>query len=155
MNTEQFRSIELLSKLFLSNDWSELEKETLSLIERVKKSGKDTSYGYTIHVATTYLGLIFLQKGDIELAKSHLINSLLVPSSPYLKSSGPNMLLAKRLFDLGEKDIVSDYISLCENQWGFILKFYYIWKWRRSIKKGETPDFRPYTDIHIKYPPKI
>ena len=111
--------------------------------------------GLFMHIAATFLGLAALENKDIELAKTHLINSLSVPPSPYLKSAGPTMMVAKKLYDLGEHDIVSKYVDLCKSQWGFPLKYYYIWKWKRSIAKGKIVDFHPYTNLYIKYPLEI
>jgi hypothetical protein len=155
MIKEQFNALSALSELFVSNKWVELENGTLSLIDKANENKIIGLYGFVMHITTTYLGLIALKKNEIELAKEHLINSLLVPTSPYLKSAGPNMLVAKKLLALGETDVVSDYIKLCEANWGFPLRIFYIGKWKRALKKGKTPDFKHYTDIHIKHFQKL
>ncbi len=113
MIKEQFNALSALSELFVSNKWVELENGTLSLIDKANENKIIGLYGFVMHITTTYLGLIALKKNEIELAKEHLINSLLVPTSPYLKSAGPNMLVAKKLLALGETAVVSDYIILC------------------------------------------
>lgn len=155
MLVDEFNSISFLSVLYLSSDWEKLETETITLINKVEMNKTDSIFGYVMHIATTYLGLIALHNDDIKLAKKHLINSMLVPTSPYLSSGGPNMLLAKKLLSIGEEEVVIKYIELCERNWIFPIRVFYIWKWKRAIKKGRVPNFSFFVDNYIKYPPKI
>lgn len=152
---EQFATLHELSELFATGDWEEIDRKTRILINKANEDRADGTYGMIMHIATTYLGLSALEKGEIELAKSHLIDSLLVPTNPYIRSAGPTMLLAKKLYLLGETDTVVKYITLCELNWTFPLRYYYTWKWKRAIRKGKTPNFGMYTYIYLKHFSKL
>ena len=99
------------------------------------------NYGNALHQANLYLGLIAMNAREIDKAKDYLIRSGKVPSSPQLKTFGPNMLLAKALLEQGESAIVLDYLELCKSFWGKVFRLGKIRKWKNAIKAGEIPDF--------------
>ena len=80
------------------------------------------NYGNALHQANLYLGLIATNAREIDKAKDYLIRSGKVPSSPQLKTFGPNMLLAKALLEQGESAIVLDYLELCKSFWGKVFR---------------------------------
>ena len=75
------------------------------------------NYGTAIHDGNQFLGLIRLRFGDIDGAKEFLIRAGLSPGSPQLDSIGPQMLLARRLFQRGETGVVLKYIDLVARFW--------------------------------------
>lgn len=99
------------------------------------------NYGNALHQANLYLGLIAMNAREIDKAKDYLIRSGKVPSSPQLKTFGPNMLLAKALLEQGESAIVLDYLERCKSFWGKVFRLGKIRKWKNAIKAGEIPDF--------------
>ena len=69
----------------------------------------------SIHSANIILGRLALQSGDLEKAKAHLLAAGSVSSTPELKRSGPDMLLARELLREKETEVVLKYFELCEN----------------------------------------
>jgi hypothetical protein len=85
--------------------------------------------------------LIALEENDIEEAKRNLLLSAAIKGSPQLNSFGPDMILAKKLLEKGERQIVLRYLDLCSNFWIWALSFYRLNKWRKTIRAGGIPDF--------------
>ena len=85
------------------------------------------------------MGRIALADGDLEEARARLIAAGETPGSPQLNSFGPDMALAKALFERGEKQTVLRYLELCLEFWEMgqdELK-----NWIALIEGGRTPDF--------------
>lgn len=83
------------------------------------------------------LGRIALVDGDVERAKSHLLASGNVPTSPVLGSFGPSMSLAAELLALGHREVVLDYFDLCAVFWDRAE----LRVWRAAINAGTAPHF--------------
>lgn len=101
----------------------------------------DWNYGNAIHHANLVLGRIALKSGDVEKAKIHLIESGRTPGSPQLNSFGPSMTLAKELLEVGENEVVIEYLHLCKKFWE--MDNGRVESWIASIKGGGMPDFGP------------
>lgn len=112
---------------------SEVARELLSQ----PQDKEDWNSGNAFHKSHLVLGLIALEKGDVEAAKQHLLASAETQGSPQLNSFGPNMRLAEALLIEGERDTVLKYLDLCSNFWGSP----YIKQWSEEIEAGEVPDF--------------
>ncbi len=112
-------------------------KQLLALSATLYDSPKGGTRETFIHKANMALGNIAFDKGDIESAKSYLIASAKVKGSPTLISFGPNMLLAKKLLQKGEKQAVIDYLTLCENFW----KKDILEGWKKEISDNKVPNF--------------
>lgn len=91
------------------------------------------------HRADIVLGLAAAHQGDIEQAKSYLLQAGRVGSSPALSTFGPNMALAKDLLERGERDTVIAYLDECARFWSMGTKE--LTAWKAQIARGETPDF--------------
>ncbi len=94
--------------------------------------------GNAIHRAHSALGMIALERGDVELAKRELLKSGHTPGSPQLDTFGPNMRLASRLLSEGESDTVLEYFRLCGRFWedrGTLEQ------WAACIERGDEPEF--------------
>ena len=113
----------------LSENNEELKRKT-----RVKHSD-----GQVQHIYYIISGQVALEKGDIEKAKESLLLAGNVQSSPVLKSFGPNLVLAKKLLEKGERETVIQYFDLCANFWS--MDDGRLAKWKESVKKGEMPNF--------------
>lgn len=83
------------------------------------------------------LGRVALIDGDVERAKSHLLASGNVPTSPVLGSFGPSMSLASELLALGHREVVLDYFDLCAVFWDRAE----LRAWRAAITAGMAPHF--------------
>jgi hypothetical protein len=87
------------------------------------------------------LGRIALSKGDLKSAAQYLIRSGGTPGSPQLDTFGPDMRLARKLIQHGEKDAVLQYLDLCRKFWregGATLD-----DWTNAIKNGKISDIYP------------
>ncbi len=93
------------------------------------------------HNSNIILGLIEFQKGNTSEAKEHLLAAGRIRgiTPPYLASFGPNMLLAKKLIEAGERDAVLEYLDMCAGFWK--LEDGRIAKWKKQVSSGIVPDF--------------
>ena len=93
------------------------------------------------HTSNIILGLIEIQKGNTSKAREHLLASGRISgvTPPDLATFGPNMLLAKKLIENGERDAVLRYLDLCAAFWR--LKDGRIAMWKSKVSRGIVPDF--------------
>ncbi len=117
------------------------------------------NFGNTIHNANTLLGRIALRENHLQQAKEYLIKSIEGPTSAQLISFGPSYILAKELLELGEKDIVLNYLDLVSSLWTHPeqinssdtrriaadqKKTELLNKWKEEIKSGKIPNDPPW-----------
>jgi len=107
------------------------------LLAYSRQTGGDWFYGKAIHIGNLILGRIALQSGNITQAKFYLLRSTQIPSSPHLRSFGPNMALADELLVYGEDEAVIEYLRQCGKFW----KQQVLNRWIEKIKAGKRPDF--------------
>lgn len=112
--------------------------EALELAESFKASW---NYGNAIHRGHLLLGEVALQKGDVTGAGKELLLAAETPGSPQLDSFGPSMALAKKLLELGQKEIVLEYLQKCREFWK--MDYDRLEQWSTEIKSGKTPAFEP------------
>src|SRR5438046_1216100 len=72
---------------------------------RENRDPKAWYYGNVVHEANQILGLAALQQGNVRLARHYLLAAGKTPGSPQLDSFGPNMVLAQKLLERGERDV--------------------------------------------------
>ena len=95
--------------------------------------------GDAIHQGNIVLGRLALRKSDIESAKRYLLAAGNTPGSSTLAALGPNMALARDLFDRGEQATVLAYLEECGHFWdGNRGK---LAEWIALVKAGLKPDF--------------
>lgn len=97
------------------------------------------NHGNMIHAGHTIRGHIALLRGDIELAKRHLLASADTPGSPQLNSFGPSMALAYALIERGETSAVLHYLERCDRFWE--LGHDLIAEWQHDLRSNRRPDF--------------
>ncbi len=107
--------------------------ETLGLASKgAKDEAKNTYYGN--HV----LGLVALHDGDTGAARYYLLASIDNAGWPGMDEFGPNLTLAQRLLERGEREAVIEYLERCKKIWsrgGEKLK-----QWLAILRAGSTPD---------------
>ncbi len=144
MTTSEQKQFYMLSDLVdLSWRTKELNASTKyakELLTMASRYPKDWNYGNAIFTANHTLGLIALYRNDIVGAKKYLLKAGQTPGSPQLGSYGPSMVLAKELLDRGEKEIVLQYLRLCEKFWSYDREKK-LETWISEIEKGSVPDF--------------
>ncbi len=130
--------------LFRENELEKTQQLGQEYLELAKSHQQDWNYGNAIHHGNLILGRIALKKGNLSEAKSFLIKAGNSPGSPQLNSFGPNMYLAKELLEKGEKEVVLEYLKLCETFWNPNLPLNKNPEWQYLISNGEIPDFGPH-----------
>ena len=95
------------------------------------------NYGNAIHDANRYLGLISLDKGELDEAAAFLVKSGKTPGSPQLDSFGPELDLANFLLQKGRSEEVKIYLNDIKSFWDMDRGL--IDKWVGQIQNGETP----------------
>jgi hypothetical protein len=122
---------------------SETAKAKSYAVELLKQAAMlrdDWNYGNAIHVGNIVLGQIAVASKDLAEAKRRLLEAGKTPGSTQLSSFGPEMLLAKELLEKGEREVVLNYLDLCDKFWSRHADR--LEQWRTAVKKGEMPDFR-------------
>ncbi len=121
----------------------ELDKARTYAVDSLAKAAlpdySDGNNGDAKHHGNLVLGGLALKLGDVEIAKEHLLKAGQTSGSPVLCSFGPNMMLAKELLELGEGEVVIQYLKLCANFWQTI--DHRAEKWIYAIEHGTVPDF--------------
>lgn len=103
------------------------------------------------HISHTLLGLIALEGGNLDKAKENLLASgeLVGRSYPTLATFGPNMLLAKKLLESGERETVLQYLDSCSGFWR--MEDGRLERWKTIIKQGGMPDFGSNTRYYLDW----
>jgi hypothetical protein len=85
------------------------------------------------------LGLVALQSGHLSEAQKYLLGAGQTPGSPSLTIGRPNMLLAKKLLEIGDRDTVLEYFSLCRRFW--LAGQDKLDSWSATVRAGGVPAF--------------
>ncbi len=89
------------------------DKASAYATELLDTAPKQHQTGNAIHDGNVVLGLVAIQKDNVDKAKEYLLKAGKTAGAPNLNSFGPNMLLAKKLLEKGEKDTVLEYFTEC------------------------------------------
>lgn len=92
-----------------------------------------------IHYSNMVLGRLALHDGDVAEAGEFLLRSGQISGGPGLSTGGPNMRLARDLLQLGEKEAVLEYFTLCAGFWKMGAKR--LKQWKKQVLNGQIPDF--------------
>ena len=138
---ERFYALPALAKAaFEAGEFDKAERYARELLAAGPGNEKDWNYGKAIFFGNMVLGRVALRRdGNIEHAKTLLMNSASTPGSPQLNSFGPNMSLAKDLLIQGERDTVLEFFSRCRAFWK--MGATRLDNWTAVVKGGGTPDF--------------
>jgi hypothetical protein len=109
------------------------------LLQASARYPKDWNYGNAVHNGNMIIGLAALKSGDRLRAADYLIRAGNTPGSPQANSFGPNMTLAKRLLEAGEKEAVLEYFKLCRKFWK--LGQNELDLWTKEVEYGKMPAF--------------
>lgn len=113
-----------------------LARENLTLASNYQD---DWNYGNAIHKANITLGRIALHENEVRLAGEFLIKAGKTPGSPQISSFGPNMILAKELLEVGEEEVVVEYLNLCVTLWSTHTER--LVNWTEQVVNHEIPVF--------------
>lgn len=115
----------------------ETTKAKMYAKKMLSQIGSDWNSGNKIHYGNIILGKIALASDDVEEAKQRLLKAGKTSGSPQLNSFGPDMTLAKKLLQKGEKEVVLEYLTLCSKFWK--LGKDRLAKWSEIVKNDQTP----------------
>ena len=142
---ERFYALSRLAKnAFDSGDMGRAEQYAKELLLAAPQYPKDWNYGNAIYYGNMVIGRVALRRDhNVILAKRSLLASAATPGSPQLESFGPNMSLAKDLLELGERDTVLEFFTLCRKFWTFVPPSggNMLDQWTGIVKDGGMPEF--------------
>ncbi|MGD9682688.1 MAG: tetratricopeptide repeat protein [Candidatus Obscuribacterales bacterium] len=117
----------------------EFEKASKYAQQRLKAQNRrgTTQCNDASHKCHTILGRLALRNGKLEEAKRHILKSGAVTGSAVLNSFGPGFDLAKELLEKGEREVVLEYLALCERFWK--PRDNLLYEWREQINAGAMP----------------
>ena len=125
---------------FVAGDFEKAEAYARGLLQDALKVPTWQGQGRYVYYGNEVLGRVSLRKGDVANAKEFLLASGQSAGDPVLKSFGPNLLLAKELLQIGERDTVLKFLDECkEGFWKF--RAPQIQTWQDAIQQGKTPSF--------------
>ncbi len=109
------------------------------------------------HLGNVILGRVALRRGETAVAKRHLLVALRAPlRQQYASLSHIDLELARELFAKGEKDIVLEYLQMCENLSNFkaypesyAVELKSLKAWQGQIKQGLRPSFEFGKDVPL------
>ena len=139
-----------LCRAALENGKLERAKELATeLIIEFGQAISDAKFDDSSHVANIVLGRIALRLGDISKAKEHLLTAVRAPlRQEYASLSKIDTVLAKELFDKGEKDAVLEYLLMCEGlsnlkayPESYDVEIKSLKAWQGQIKQNKKPSF--------------
>jgi thiol-disulfide isomerase/thioredoxin len=100
-------------------DLESAERDARATLQLAAAEPKAWNHDDLVHAANTVLGSVALQRGDLKEAKARLLASGKIAGSGVLGSFGPSMALAQELLEVGERDVVRQYLELCRSFWKY------------------------------------
>lgn len=97
------------------------------------------NFGNATFAGHTVLGLLALQRGNVEQAIQELHASAKNRGSPQLGSFGPTMRLAKELLLQGRSEEVIAFLHQCLAFWKMGNEWVEVWE--KKIRRGLVPNF--------------
>ncbi|MGD0511250.1 MAG: hypothetical protein ABSA33_05415 [Candidatus Micrarchaeaceae archaeon] len=125
---------------FWAGDINKAEEYAAEAV-RLEPPGDPFSDGEATHDGNMVLGLVALQRGDIERAKVHLLESARANVTGAMRMTGPNLSLASELLQRNERDVVIRYLQECSRFWVVGRKA--LDAWIVKIRNGESIVFDP------------
>lgn len=142
--TGGIRRLEFLPRLaklaFWAGDTNKAEQYAKEAVD-LEPPGDPVGDGEATHDGNMVLGLIALQRGDIDQAKRYLIESSRTSGSGYMSMTGPNLSLANELLKCNERQVVIGYLRECQRFWVDGRKT--LDAWIEKIREGKDPQFDP------------
>jgi hypothetical protein len=130
-----------LTRLCFAVGESEKAARYASELLKMSANGPSGMHGEFIHHGNLVLGKLALQAGDVEEAKRRLLAAGKTSGSPALRSFGPNMALAEKLLEKGERDVVLEYFELCKKFWSGENNHRKLERWADEVRNGDIPVF--------------
>jgi hypothetical protein len=141
-DTDKFYALRDAAKQsFIAGQIDEARNFASELLRLAPQFVRDWNYGNAIHDGNMVLGRIAVQEGRMDEAKQFLLKAGATPGSPQLNSFGPNMSLARDLFEKGEHEVVLQYFELVRKFWE--LENGRLNHWAEQVRIDKVPEFGP------------
>ncbi len=100
-------------------DYDKANKFAKECLKTAKKNEK--ADGMLMHYGNIIQARLALRQGDIKKAKDYLKKSIDLPGDlkgiTWMEVTGPDLMIVKELLAVGEKELVLEYLSVCEKCW--------------------------------------
>jgi tetratricopeptide (TPR) repeat protein len=153
LETSAYRKLlwldDLAWKAYTAGDHGKAEGHACTILDfhaKLPEAERDGTPCDSIHNAYLVMGSIALDKGDIQGAIENLIASVTQPHPSPGNRLTPDMTLAKRLLEIGDRDSVLRYIEISAAICNGSKERDKRRGWIAAIKKGRTPKFERFTD---------
>jgi len=152
------RSIQLpyaMAAAYRAEAWPRLRKLALEYKGYIEEDAPEERRSIANHQIHTFLGLVEVADENIAAAKQHLLDSITDMSSFALQERGPNLLLAKRLLEVGEKEVVLNFFEEVDTEWTGRLQRGNTAGWEKEISEGSIPDFGKNLELYLPKRPSL
>lgn len=122
-----------------SRDDGVVRPHAMEVLQTAESYRTDWNYGNAIHKGNLALGRLALRQNRVSEANEYLLRAGRTLGSPQLDSFGPNMTLAKELYEHGERRSLLTYFELCGHFWE--LNRGKLREWSALVREGVEPDF--------------
>lgn len=119
----------------------------LELLELARTRDLGWMLGNAQYHGHRILGLIALAHGDIDTAKSELLESGRTEGSPQLNTFGPDLDLANALLQRGHTEVVIEFLQVCTRFW----KPRPLQHWIAAIRAGEKPQLNNFYGLRFDH----
>ncbi len=133
----------MIKAAFDSGQYGKAEKYAREALA-ASQTGSFPWTGDAVHQGNIALGRLALLNGDKAAAETYLLAAGNAPKSVQIASLGPNMALARDLFDAGRPDAVIRYLEECRQFWAPGQRK--LLEWIALTRAGLRPDFGPNVD---------
>lgn len=134
-----YQLIQAAKTAFNAGAFDKAEKSAKELLVIAESHQGDEKYGQAVHDGNMILGRLALRRNDVNQAKMYLLKAGRTAGGGTLSSFGPNMSLAKELFERGEREAVVQYLQLCKKFWTYPRNP--LDQWIQDIREGRQPNF--------------
>lgn len=134
-----YRLDEVAKLAFNVGEFAKAEKYAAELLAFASQNPNDEKYGPALHDGHMIMGRLALRRNSVAEARERLIAAGKTTGGGTLTSFGPNMSLANDLLNVGERQVVIEYLRLCKNFWSG--PHVPIDGWIGLIESGRKPDF--------------
>jgi hypothetical protein len=137
-------------RAIIAKQWDKAEYYSIQLVEEHEATHRKGVMPYLVFVAHLRLGELALRKGDVEAAKSHMLQAVAEPIEWMMGFALPQQLLER-----GERDAVLEFLRRCLayrkaslplsarlNPWSGRRRIYdlpLLKQWIAAIERGKTP----------------
>jgi hypothetical protein len=130
-----------MEEAFWDGKMDEAESKARELLALAARNTNEPEYGNAVFFANMSLGHVMLRRGEKRQAAGYLLAASVAPPTDDLRYRDIYMTLARQLVDLGERDVVAEFLDRCAQ---FNYRGKEMAEWAAQIRMGINPDLTPY-----------